>query len=398
MVVQTRMDEQTIVGLWERQSIAPSALSTLRLRVVFRGLPSDAGGPDYQDAILSVANQRLLTGDVEFHVNESDWYRHGHHLNPSYNCVILHVVWVKDAAETRRQDGSVVPVLVLHGNGPAVCTTAAPETAITLPHYPCVATFARWSRDDLLAEVRRLGSQRFEDRRARFEADLTVEGPDQVAYAALLQGLGYSSNRRAFADLADAVPYAWLQSIAPEQRAATLLEAARLGPRAAIRPPAHLLEGRWRLSRLRPANHPTRRLEGISLLMNGIGPALARSMSDAVSQAQRPADLRRQLVARADDGALIGAGRADELAISVVLPLVAALDGPHDHARELFEAYPSAPPNRWTRYMLGLLRQAGHDIQQVRSAREHQGLHHLYHTYCRGACADACPLCQRPTT
>jgi hypothetical protein len=239
-----------------------------------------------------------------------------------------------------------------------------------------------------------LGVQRFEDRSNRFVADLAIEDADQVAYSALLEGLGFASNRRTFAELADAVPYAWLQSIPREQRLASLLDAARLAPSATISPPARLPVDSWRLTRLRPANHPARRLQGIVQLITRMTPSLAASLVHAVAGADRPVDLRKTLIVRDRDDAFIGPGRADELAVSVVLPLVTALEPSDERARTLFAGYPSPPSNRWTRHMLSLFQYAGHDVPRVHSAQEQQGLHHLYHTFCRPGNAGACPVCR----
>lgn len=398
MAVQTRIDERMVVGMWERQAFSASALNSLGLRIVFRGLPSDAGGPDYQDAILSSGGKQLLTGDVEFHVTSADWYRHGHHLNSKYNNVILHVVWTHDTVETRRQDGVPVPVLALETSGRPPAPQVNTDSMSPLVPHPCVTRFAQLPTDLLLSEVQRLGVQRFNARSTRFVADLAVEDADQVAYGALLEGLGYASNRRAFAQLADAVPYAWLQSVPLEERLATVLDAARLAPEASIPPPAHLPADSWRLARLRPANHPGRRLHGIVLLLARMKPTLAFSMVDAVAAAKRPSELRKRLIVRDGDEALIGSGRADELVVSVVLPLVAALNPSDDRASKLFDQYPSPPANRWTRHMLGLLQHAGHDLQTVRTAREQQGLHHLYHAFCRGGNFAVCPLCRMTST
>lgn len=394
VAVQPRVDERIVAGVWERQAFDASKLAVLGLRVIYRGVPSDAGGPDYQDAVLVLGDQRLVTGDVEFHVNAGDWYRHGHHLNPKYNRVILHVVWSKDTRETRRQDGVSVPVLALEGSTLPEAFTPGAATAIPLFAHPCVATFNRFSTDELMGRIRHLGSERFEQRAARFAADLSLEDADQVVYGALLEGLGYASNRRTFALLADVVPYAWLMSVAVDHRLATLLEAARLGPRAAVPPPAHLPPESWRLAMLRPANHPARRLEGLVGLLTGMAPSVAQSMIDAVGAADRPSDLRRRLMTRVGEDAFIGSGRADELVVSVMLPLVAALQPSDVRALRLFDQYPSPPTNRWTRHMLTLIQQAGHDVPRVRSAREHQGLHHLYHAFCRAGNSAACSLCR----
>src|SRR5690349_11996598 len=59
------IDERSVTQIWERQAFDPAGLSTSGLRVLFRGAPSDAGGPDYQDAMLVTEDQQLITGDVE---------------------------------------------------------------------------------------------------------------------------------------------------------------------------------------------------------------------------------------------------------------------------------------------------------------------------------------------
>ena len=397
MLVQPRIDERVVAGIWESQTYDSSDLSALGLRVVYRGVPSDAGGPDYQDALLSAGDRELRAGDVEFHVRASDWYRHEHHLNPNYNRVVLHVVWTNDTPETRREDGVQVPVLVL-GSQSHLASGAIPGAPTQRPlPAGCVDTLARLPLASVLKLVRELGEERFRLRAARYMADLTVEDPDQVAWAALLEGLGFASNRRAFAALADAVPYRWLLSIPSHQRLSTLLDAAGLGPAATVPPPSRLPDGSWRLTRLRPANHPVRRLEGMVHMLADLRPSLATSLTDAVYRAKRPSDLRKAMLIRDDGSALIGAGRADELIVSVVLPFVSALDPSQERPLIAFRGYPAAPSNRWTRYMVGLMRDAGHTTYVLHGAPEHQGWHHLYHTYCRRGSGGGCPLCRLTT-
>ncbi len=56
----------------------------------------------------------LRQGDVEVHLRLSGWRDHGHHLDPAYNSVILHVTLEGEPAQPcRRQDGTAVPTLVL---------------------------------------------------------------------------------------------------------------------------------------------------------------------------------------------------------------------------------------------------------------------------------------------
>jgi hypothetical protein len=67
-----------------------------KLEIVDPGEQNPHAGPDFFNARIKM-NQILWAGNVEIHRHASDWYKHGHHLDPAYNNVILHVVAVYDA-------------------------------------------------------------------------------------------------------------------------------------------------------------------------------------------------------------------------------------------------------------------------------------------------------------
>jgi len=48
-------------------------------------------GPDFLNACISYGG-RIYQGDVELHLNEKGWFEHGHHHQPRYGDVVLHVV------------------------------------------------------------------------------------------------------------------------------------------------------------------------------------------------------------------------------------------------------------------------------------------------------------------
>lgn len=368
-----------MAGAWEQQALPRAALEALGLRVLYRGIPADSGGPDYQDAVLAWVGREVGRGDVEFHLRSSDWYRHGHHTNTLYNRVVLHVVWTDDRPPTMRQDGQVVPTLALD----------AGATVQVMLGQPCLAGLTGLQGREVARRVEAAGLRRFRDRATDFGSRLFAEGGDQLAYSLLLEAMGYASNRLAFRALAMALPYAWLQRLPPSDRSDVLLDAAGLGT-----PTAHIVPGRlsardWRLARLRPANHPARRLRGVAALLERFSPNLSAGLVEAVRSARKPSELRHRL----EVSPLIGAGRAGEMAVSVVLPLVAACD-PEAGAEDLYLRYPSPPHNRWTRVMAESLAASGHGFV-VTSAVRHQGLHAIYHEHCRYGRCDACTLCRR---
>ncbi|HZU13118.1 MAG TPA: DUF2851 family protein [Chloroflexota bacterium] len=370
------IDERVVADAWERQAFDRSALVSLGLNVVSRGLPSDAGGPDYQDAILASSDRSLIQGDVEFHVRSSDWYVHRHHEDSRYDNVILHVVWDVDTAETVTADGRLVPTLAVGGKGPAALS----------PLTGCAEGIRGLSPELVIERIRACGRRRFDERRERFIADLSSLSANQVVYRALLESLGHAANRNAFAALAEAVPYDWLRTVPPAERRAYLSEAAGLSA-TGLPVPGRLAPDAWRLVRLRPANHPARRIAGFAVLLARLEPSPSETLHRLVVEAARPADLRRPfLVPR-----FVGTGRVDEIVASTVLPFVAAYDDASP-AAAVFETYPAPPYTRWTRLMIERFATRGVDIS-ARTAIEHQGLHWLYHRHCRFERVTRCPVC-----
>ena len=61
------------------------------VEVLHPGRPTNDCGPDFRDALIAINGGRPLQGDVELHVNARDWRAHGHHRDPNYDRVILHV-------------------------------------------------------------------------------------------------------------------------------------------------------------------------------------------------------------------------------------------------------------------------------------------------------------------
>jgi hypothetical protein len=111
-----------------------------------------------------------------------------------------------------------------------------------------------------------------------------------------------------------------------------------------------------------------------------------------VIAAERPARLRAGLQVHLKGEGSIGAGRADEMAVSGVLPFVSALRPQAHQPVQLFTVYPSPPSNRWTRVVQDLLARGGHQLLP-KKATVHQGMYYCYHTYCRAQRHGRCPLC-----
>lgn len=54
------------------------------------GIWNHQRGPDFRKADITIGSQRV-SGDIEIHFNDQDWKRHGHHKDPAYDQVVLHL-------------------------------------------------------------------------------------------------------------------------------------------------------------------------------------------------------------------------------------------------------------------------------------------------------------------
>lgn len=92
------MKEDFLHFLWKHQKFPKQNIKTTQgfsLQVVKQGVYNSYAGPDFSDSRLKIDGLDWI-GNVEIHVQSSDWFAHQHHQDPNYDAVILHVVWEDD--------------------------------------------------------------------------------------------------------------------------------------------------------------------------------------------------------------------------------------------------------------------------------------------------------------
>ncbi|MCL4371192.1 MAG: DUF2851 family protein [Chloroflexi bacterium] len=206
----TRLDERLVARLWDDQHPFFFPLKTSsgeEVRVVYRGRRRYDRGPDFPNALIVLPGEVLVHGDVEVHVNSSDWRRHGHHRDPHYNGVVLHVVLRHDDSEPCiRQDGSRVPVVALEPHLSRSLEQLLIQDASDAPRpSPCWRASLE-NGGELGRILDGCGMERFEARVRSYEAALTCYLPDQLLYQGIAIALGYSRNQEPFEKLADVLP------------------------------------------------------------------------------------------------------------------------------------------------------------------------------------------------
>ncbi|MDQ3856219.1 MAG: DUF2851 family protein [Chloroflexota bacterium] len=379
--------------MWASGSL-PANCSTVdgrRIEVIYRGQWSHGYGPDFRDAILSFGHGPAVRGDVELHVRSSDWRAHGHDRNPLYDRVILHVVWEHDPRVGLQ--GAVLelsrwidPSVHLARQEPGLLDTSV-----------CSVFGSPEMTARALGVIESAGDARFDAKVAALEGDLAARSADQVLYAAVMECMGYSENKVPFRLLAESLPVDALLDGQQETVFHRLQAASGLDPSSMER--ALLRAEQWQLARVRPSNHPLRRMRGIAEVLRaaklhgGLTQYLVRSCVGASGT-----ELQQRLTVRVQDaGTVIGPERALETLVNAVVPFAVAYgrwtDDPELErwGRDVWSALPRTGVTRLETLMRAHL-EVPKGSRLLSKARHQQGLIHLYRRYCRHRLCEWCPL------
>jgi len=417
---QRLWSESELAAAWAERRYAVDRAGWLadsagrRLKVIFAGRRWGGPGPDFRGALLALADGSLLRGDVEIHRRARDWIEHRHAHDAAYAQVMLHVVQRLDAPTL---DASGQPIAAVELTPlPALASTLALEPRPLGEARPVTgATPCLRDAPSVVAVVEAAGRERLHAKAARFEGDLAVASADQVLWRGIAEALGYTRNVAPFGLLADAVPWdvasAVVQERGPVALAGLLLGVAGLRRETSLAE-AHawawlqrergwrqaLSAAAWDSRSRRAANAPPMRCRGLAELAarwigwRNAGPAtrrwssslLAEQALDAVEHATRARRPRLWTFSWATPW--IGRGRAQAIAINVLVPFAAAA-GVAD-ALALFERLPGEPSNRVVRYMA---EQLGAPAVRFRGACQQQGLLHLFKLTCAARVCERCP-------
>ncbi|RZL28804.1 MAG: DUF2851 family protein, partial [Pedobacter sp.] len=107
------------------------------LKIIHQGFLNKNSGPDFSNAKIQIG-ETLWAGNVEIHLKSSDWLKHNHQNDSSYENVILHLVYENDI-DVKRIDGSVLPVLELKNRISNDLILKYEHLFLNLTDFPCIA-------------------------------------------------------------------------------------------------------------------------------------------------------------------------------------------------------------------------------------------------------------------
>lgn len=283
------LDERLLQFIWQHRLLKPTTLTTVSghtVTVLHPGELNRDAGPDFFNAKIRI-NDLVLAGSIELHLRSSDWLRHGHQHDRSYDRLILHVVYHHDADLAQNVEHAVEVLELKH-----LIALETIERYAQLQHstatLPCATQLHRASDLKFSAWLHRMAVARLEHKVKRLDAAFVASGGSytQVLYQSLFRSFGFSVNALPFELLAMQLPLSILLRHADNRLQVESLLFGMAGQLDAPPEPPELiahhhefefLRKKYQLtplqkqvfkrSTMRPANFPMRRLAQLSALI-----------------------------------------------------------------------------------------------------------------------------------
>ena len=249
------------------------------IEVIRPGSPNKNAGPDFLQAKL-VIDQVIWIGNVEIHLNASDWLAHHHQNDVAYDNVILHVVYLNDKP-IYRTDGTIIPVLVLKDRFPDKLLVHYEQLIHSTNHFPCEKQIGEVDEFMLNSFLTRVAIERLEKKSEEVYRTLhELKGDwDETFYHFIAKNFGLHLNAMPMEMLARSLPQ---QILAKHKNNSLQIEALLFGQAGFLEQkftqdyPQQLKSeyqflrrkynlkpiavSVWKFMRMRPQNFPTLRL------------------------------------------------------------------------------------------------------------------------------------------
>lgn len=278
--------EQLLHYAWKHKLFGLKPLQTtdgIPLEVIDPGLSNPHAGPDFFNAKIKI-DQVIWVGNVEIHSQTSDWFKHRHHEDSTYDSVILHVAEKVDTV-LHRSNGEIIPQMELH------CPESLEKNYTALlqeDRYPgCFRIISQLPAFTIHSWLSALQIERFEQKAQQIETILKQTNHDweQAFFITLARNFGFGVNSDAFELWAHHIP---LQAVNKHRDSLFQIEAFFFGQAGLLQELptdeyttqlikeyqylAHKFnlspssDCRWRFLRMRPGNFPHIRIAQLACL------------------------------------------------------------------------------------------------------------------------------------
>ncbi len=298
------MNEDFLQYVWKFSHFDMKNLKTTdgqTVEVLSVGTQNTDAGPDFFDARIRIGDT-LWAGNVEIHINSSDWKKHKHHTDKAYDNVILAVV-EKDDAPQKQTTGKIVPTICL----PVLQKIRENYLALKSGELwiPCENQVSAIDRFFVDYWLNRLMIERLEQKAQQIEERLlqNKNNWEETFYQYLFRNLGSRLNAEPFEMLARSLPMVVLGKHKNNRHQIEALLFGQAGMLDAdyedeyfqnLKAEYEFLKHKfgllpidghlWKFMRLRPANFPTVRIAQIASLIYKASGLFAKTINASSSE------------------------------------------------------------------------------------------------------------------
>ena len=203
------MREEFLHFIWQYQRFNSSQLFTVsgeEVKCLYPGTLNNNGGPDFSNAKIQIGDT-VWAGNLEIHINSSDWYKHNHQSDRAYDNVILHVVYEHDR-DTIQESNVQIPVLELKGRIPLYIKKRYSSITENIKPIPCSSIWREPPPSIQTAWLHRMAIERFQTKTEELNVFYEEQKGDweSTFYLTLAKAFGARSNQLPFLQLAQAFP------------------------------------------------------------------------------------------------------------------------------------------------------------------------------------------------
>jgi hypothetical protein len=255
-----------------------------QLEIINPGTQNFDAGPDFINAKIKI-NDTIWAGNVEMHINASDWNKHKHFKDKAYNNVILHVV-INNDKDVINENGNRVPAMELEIDSSILDKY---DYLVQSEEKPaCKTDLKQIEKIKLNLWFNSLLFERLNNKTEfiRTKLESTKNNWEEAFYQILARNFGFNLNAEPFERLARSLP---LKYLAKHQNNLFQIEALLFGQAGFLhdninddyfielkREYTHLQKKfslkpiekySWKFLRSRPSNFPTVRIAQFAMLI-----------------------------------------------------------------------------------------------------------------------------------
>ena len=220
------MDEELLIYVWRYKLFSNFNFITTNkdiVEIISFGTRNYDSGPDFFNAKVRIGKQ-LWAGNVEMHVNSSDWYKHKHQNDKAYNNVVLHVVFNYD--KDVEVLGNALPVLELKSYiSEEVIENYNSLTKPSKSFLNCANTNCLNHNFEYDNWIESIFVKRIEGKLESINNQLNISAShwEQVLFRTIARSFGLKLNGDAFANFASSFDYKTLQNLASNKNSVEAL-------------------------------------------------------------------------------------------------------------------------------------------------------------------------------